>query len=160
MRVVYFHYKFIETGEFQHEMIGTVEFPSIQPDAIKFPIFGSPTIFVDENSSQEIEIPFVNEHMIKARKYVESLIIEKNRDKYMRGDKSQVIRPDKLNFPGGNPDSVTYEVEMNPPNPYIQVKNVFMIVNPFRFTKRSQEKSDRVIQVKKSSRFIYECTKN
>lgn len=60
---------------------------------------------------------------MKARKYVESLIIEKNRDKYMRGDKTQVIRPEKLNYPGGNPDSVQYDAEMNPPNSFIQIKS-------------------------------------
>lgn len=37
----------------------------------------------------------------------------------MRGDKTQVIKPDKINFPGGNPDNVSFEIEMNPPNPYI-----------------------------------------
>lgn len=82
--------------------------------------------------------------MVKARKTVEQLIIEKNRDKYMRGDKSQAIRPEKLNFPGGNPESVIYDVEMNPPNPFIQIKPSFMVFNPYRYTKRSQEKSDKV----------------
>lgn len=37
----------------------------------------------------------------------------------MRGEKTNGPRPEKLNYPGGNPESVTYEVEMNPPNPFI-----------------------------------------
>lgn len=90
------------------------------PEVIRFPISSSQsTIFVDENTAQDIEISYANEPMMKARKYVEQLIIEKNRDKFMRGDKTSVIRPDKLNFPGGNPESVSYEVEMNPPSTFI-----------------------------------------
>ncbi|KAL4498636.1 hypothetical protein ABPG72_019754 [Tetrahymena utriculariae] len=130
-------------GEFQHEMVGTVEIPSLLPDIIRFPLTGYPTIFVDENSQQEVEIPFANDPMLKARKQVEQLIVEKNRDKYMRGDKTQVIRPEKLNFPGGNPDSVQYEIEMNPPNSFISIKSQFFVINPFRFTKNKQEKQER-----------------
>lgn len=87
-------------------MIGTVEQPPLISEIIRFPISGQSTIFVDESITQEVDIPYLNDPMMKARKYVESLIIEKNRDKYMRGDKTQVIRPEKINYPGGNPESV------------------------------------------------------
>lgn len=96
-----------------------MELPLFSNDSIKFPLSGKGTIFVDEGCQQEFEINYQNEPMMRARKLVEQLITEKNRDKYMRGDKSQAIRPEKIVFPGGNPESVNYEVEMNPPNPFI-----------------------------------------
>jgi hypothetical protein len=45
-------------------------------------------------------------------------MLEKFRERVRKGDKSQMI-PDKLNFPGGTPDYITFDVELQPPTSYV-----------------------------------------
>ena len=63
--------------------MGTVDLPQIIGD-IKpnFPVY------VDTNAIYEFQISFRNELMQKARRQVEAFIIEKNRERFMKGDKA------------------------------------------------------------------------
>ena len=69
-------------GEFQHEIIGSVELPNIgdiKPDK---------TFYVDTPLIINSPISFANEQMVKARRIIEGFIVEKNKEKYMRGDRT------------------------------------------------------------------------
>ncbi len=57
-------------------------------------------LYVDTPLTIGFDIPFKNEQMIKARKIVENFIMEKNRDRYMKGDKNVNLNVTKINFPG------------------------------------------------------------
>jgi hypothetical protein len=70
-------------GEFQHEIVGTVELPNLMGD-----FRPDKTLYVDVTSVTNIEIPFRNEFMMRGRRAVETFILEKNREKYMRGEKN------------------------------------------------------------------------
>ena len=54
--------------------------------------------------------------MIKARKFVENFIMEKNRDRYMKGDKNVNLNVGgKINFPGLTTlDQLSLECELVP----------------------------------------------
>ena len=47
------------------------------------------------------EIPFRNELMNKARKTIETMIMDKSREKISKGDKTISLNNIKINFPGG-----------------------------------------------------------
>jgi hypothetical protein len=82
-------------GEFQHEISGSVELPKIMDD-----LKPEKPLYVDTPVTLPFDIPFKNEQMVKARKTVENFIMEKNRDRYMKGDKNVNLNVAKINFPG------------------------------------------------------------
>jgi hypothetical protein len=45
---------------------------------------------------------------------VEQLILEKNRERYNRGEKNINLHSGKIQFPGGNSETVTLECEIQP----------------------------------------------
>ena len=53
-------------GEFQHEVSGTVEMPNPIGD-----LKSDKTLYVDTNTTMNIEISFRNDFMMKARRQVE-----------------------------------------------------------------------------------------
>jgi hypothetical protein len=82
-------------GEFQHEIVGSVELPKITDD-----LKPEKPLYVDTPVTLSFGIPFKNEQMIKARKTVENFIMERNRDRYNKGDKNINLNIAKINFPG------------------------------------------------------------
>ncbi|EGR27619.1 hypothetical protein IMG5_193180 [Ichthyophthirius multifiliis] len=134
-------------GEFQHEIIGTVEMPNIQTDTIKFPLTNMKTLYVDENAVQELEIPFQNESQIRARKQVQAFYMEKNREKLMKqnqnycniADKQTYLAMEKLQFPGGSPDLIQFEVEIIPSASFVTCGNQFSLYNPNKLIKKTND---------------------
>lgn len=61
--------------------------------------------------------------MIKARKSVENFIMEKNRDRYMKGDKNVNLNiGGKINFPGNSSlDQLSLDCELLPVTQYVSV---------------------------------------
>ena len=83
-------------GEMQHEVMGSVELPNmtgdIRPDRV---------LYVDTTAVMNFEVPFRNELMNKARKTIETMIMDKNRERVSKGDKTISLNNIKINFPGG-----------------------------------------------------------
>jgi len=57
--------------------------------------------------------------MIRARKTIETLILERNREKYLKGDKTQNLKPEKIVYPGASTDQVSYDVEITPSSIFV-----------------------------------------
>lgn len=72
-------------GEFQHEILGTADPPE------QIIEYKAPTIYVDQQTITDYLITLRNEPMQKARKLIESMMLER---------KSKKV----LNFPGGYPE--------------------------------------------------------
>lgn len=125
----YIIFKDPNVGEFQHEILGTVFPPTPMPDIIRFPQTQSQIIYVDEPYSTEIAIGFNNEQQTRARKQIEMILTDKNL-KQKRSEKHHSPNPlEKLPFPGSQNDAVVFEVEVQPPNSYIQVPATFTVIN-------------------------------
>ncbi|EWS70940.1 flagellar associated protein, putative (macronuclear) [Tetrahymena thermophila SB210] len=127
----YIIFKDPNIGEFQYEVIGNVELPMYNNEIIRLPQNGQ-TIYVDDPANIEIPLSYQNESMNRARKLAEQLIMEKSKEKFLKGDKSALQKADKLVFPGGQPDAVQYNIEITPSVPYIQIPQIFTLTNPYK----------------------------
>lgn len=78
--------------------------PPIATEVVRFPNVHQNPIYVDESSMFEYPVSHINENMIRARKNIETLILERNREKYLKGDKTQNLKPEKIVYPGISTD--------------------------------------------------------
>ncbi|EGR27115.1 hypothetical protein IMG5_201370 [Ichthyophthirius multifiliis] len=115
-----------DLGEFQYEIIVKVNLPLINQDILKI----QKNIFVDEAQNLHVQITNQNEQMKKARKLIEQLLQERNKEKFIPNQKNISFKTnEKIAFPGGNPEITTYNVCLNPIVTFLQVPQKFQIKN-------------------------------
>lgn len=104
--------------------------PQFANETIRLPI-NQQSIYVDEVRNMEIPITYYSEALTKGRKLAEQLIMERNKEKFLKGEK-QGPRMDKIVFPGGVTETTVFTVELTPAIPFITVPSNFTIVNPYK----------------------------
>ncbi|EGR30900.1 hypothetical protein IMG5_121460 [Ichthyophthirius multifiliis] len=125
----YLIFKDPNIGEFQYEIIGTVDSPLMYPEIIKLPLNSQP-IYIETTTNIEIQLNVQNEAQKRARKQIEQLMLEKNKEKYQKGDKYALKNIDKINFPGTNLEQQgQFQVEIQPAVSFITIPQSFTIPN-------------------------------